>query len=40
MQRPGHGTVLAAVLGLVAALSLGVIGQAKAVATEKAPVDR
>ncbi|MGC0341720.1 pectinesterase family protein [Streptomyces sp. SLBN-8D4] len=40
LQRPGHGTVLAAVLGLVAALSLGVIGQAKAVAAEKAPVDR
>ncbi|WP_033415767.1 hypothetical protein [Streptomyces canus] len=40
MQRLGSGTVLAAVLGLVAALSLGVIGQAKAVAAEKAPVDR
>ncbi|MEU9325788.1 pectinesterase family protein [Streptomyces canus] len=38
LQRPGYGTVLAAVLGLVAALSLGAIGQAKA--AEKTPVDR
>src|SRR3954470_9471005 len=38
LQRPGYGTVMAAVLGLVAALSLGVIGQAKA--AEKTPVDR
>ncbi|MGW6905571.1 pectinesterase family protein [Streptomyces sp. NPDC054940] len=30
MHRPGHGKVLAAVLGLVAALSLGAIGEAKA----------
>ncbi|MCX5260000.1 pectinesterase family protein [Streptomyces canus] len=38
LQRPGYGTVLAAVLGLVAALSLGAIGQAEA--AEKTPVDR
>ncbi|WP_455713037.1 pectinesterase family protein [Streptomyces pseudovenezuelae] len=37
LQRPGHGMVLAAVLGLLAALSLGAIGQARAV--EKAPAD-
>jgi hypothetical protein len=30
MARPGAGRVLAAVIGLVAALSLGAIGQAKA----------
>lgn len=38
LQRPGYGMVLAAVLGLVAALSLGAIGQAEA--AEKIPVDR
>ncbi|MFE6618689.1 pectinesterase family protein [Streptomyces sp. NPDC057740] len=39
LQRPGQGKVLAAVLGLVAALSLGAIGEAKAVSpTTATPV--
>ncbi|RRR77762.1 pectinesterase family protein [Streptomyces sp. RP5T] len=40
LQRPGSGKVLAAVLGLVAALSLGAIGQARAVPAEQAAADR
>ncbi|WP_053847084.1 pectinesterase family protein [Streptomyces sp. NRRL B-24085] len=40
LQRPGSGKVLAAVLGLVAALSLGTIGQAGAAPAEKAPADQ
>ncbi len=41
-SRPGPGKVLAVVVGLVAALSLGAIGQAKAASPvgAPAPVDR
>ncbi|MEU6142075.1 pectinesterase family protein [Streptomyces sp. NPDC047081] len=38
VPRPGTGKVLAAVIGLVAALSLGAIGQARAANTVQAPV--
>ncbi|WP_030612737.1 pectinesterase family protein [Streptomyces fulvoviolaceus] len=40
LQRPGLGKVVAAVLGLVAALSLGAVGEAKAGVQTPASVDR
>ncbi|WP_345567988.1 pectinesterase family protein [Streptomyces plumbiresistens] len=43
LPRPGHGRVVAAVIGLVAALSLGAVGEAKAAAPSSAasvPADR
>lgn len=40
LQRPGLGKVVAAVLGLVAALSLGAVGEAKAGVQAPASVDR